>query len=107
MNTKLSDCFSPDDPDLAEIFYECLMGFREPECCLSWVEEIFVPGHPCHDTYHQMNLAYGRLLARLNETDEDHDAEDMINALLEHGKILALEMFRHGRTYQKIVDSEQ
>ena len=107
MNTKLSDCFTPEVPDIAEVVYECLMGFREPECCLSWVEEIFVPGHPCHEEYDQMRLAYDRLLERLQETDEDHDAEEMINALLKHGKIIALEMFRCGRTYQKQLDSAE
>ena len=91
-------------PDIAETVYDSLLGQLIPGCALPWVENIFVPGHPCYEEYCSMNHAYERLLNRLKETDEDRDAEDMINALLAHGKVAALEMFRYGRVYQKILD---
>ena len=77
-----------------------------PEYALPWVEPVFVPGHPCYEKYCTMQRAYDRLLKRLGKTEEDQDAEDMINALLEHGKIIALAMFRYGREYQKMQNAE-
>ena len=93
-------------PKIAETVYESLLGLLIPDCALPWVEDIFVPGHPCHASYERMLEAYGRLRDRLGVTDEDKDAEEMIDELLRYSKIIALEMFRYGRAYQKILDSE-
>ena len=93
-------------PDIAETVYDSLLGQLVTGYALPCVENIFVPGHPCYEEYCRMRRAYERLLLRLQETDEDPDAEDMIDALLRHGKIAAIEMFRYGREYQKRLDSE-
>ena len=92
-------------PDIAETVYESLMGQLVPGCALPWVEAVFVPRHPCYEEYCRMHLAYDRLRKRLGETEEDRDAEAMIDALLCHGKIAAMEMFRYGREYQKMLDN--
>ena len=89
-------------PDIAETVYESVLGLLIPACALPWVEPIFVPGHPCYEEYRRMELAYSRLRSRLDASDEDKDAEEMIDALLSYGKILALEMFRQGREYEKM-----
>lgn len=92
-------------PDLAETVYESLLGLLLPDCALPWVENIFVPGQPCYESYETMRTAYSRLLLRLEEIDEDPDAEEIIDALLTYSKIIGLEMFRYGTAYQKILDS--
>lgn len=94
------------EPDIAETVYDSLHGFLLPSCQLSWAEPIFVPGHPCHNAYEQMLAAYNRLCLRLNTTGEDPDAEKMIDSLLKYSKLLSLEMFRCGRTFQKMLNSE-
>lgn len=94
------------DADIAEMVYDSLLGQLVPEYHLSWVENIFVPGHPCHDSYHQMRVAYSHLLERLKEEDEDDDAERMIMHLLEYSRTVAYEMFKYGRKYQKMQDAE-
>jgi len=91
------------EPDIAETVYDSLMGNLISACHLPWVETIFVPGHPCYEEYCEMHEAYARLRKRLRAGEEDRDAEAMIDALLEHGKILALEMFRYGMEYQKLL----
>ena len=98
--------FSGREPDLAETVYDSLHGFLIPACQLSWVEPIFVPGHPCHDAYEQMLAAYSRLRLRLDAPEDDPDAEEMIDSLLKYSKYIALEMFRYGRAYQKLLASE-
>ena len=94
------------ESELPEQVYDSLHGQMVPEYHLSWVENIFVPGHPCYESYHEMRCAYTHLLERLNEVDEDEDAETMINALLGYSKITALEMFKYGRKYQQMLDAE-
>ena len=94
------------EPGIAETVFYSLMDQLVPGAALPWVEAIFVPGHPCYEEYCTMQSAYDRLLQQLGKTEEDPDAEDMINALLEHGKIIALEMFRYGREYQKMQNAE-
>ena len=91
-------------PDIAETVYDSLTGNLIEGYCLPWVENIFVPGHPCHESYDRMWKAYRQLLNRLQEQDEDPDAEEMISGLLEHGKIIAMEMFRYGQEYQKMLN---
>ena len=107
METKQLHCCNRQIPNIAEQVYESLLGLLIEDCRLPWVENIFVPGHPCHEEYTNMRQAYDRLLTRLGETDEDPDAEEMINALLEYGKSIALEMFRCGREYQQRLDDTQ
>lgn len=93
-------------PDIAETVYESLLGQRIPGCQLPWVENIFIPGHPCYEAYEQMLSAYARLRLRLEGRDEDKDAEEMINSLLTYSKLAALEMFRYGQVYQKKLNQE-
>jgi hypothetical protein len=93
-------------PDIAETVYDALHDFLIPACQPDWVKPIFIPGHPCHDAYAQMLTAYGRLRDRLDATDADTDAEEMIDSLLTYSKLLGLEMFRYGQLYQKILDNK-
>lgn len=80
---------------------ESLTGVLLPEYRLPWVENIFVPGHPCYEAYRNMHAAYSRLRIRMNVEDEDPDAELMINALLDYCDIIALKMFEYGRLYEQ------
>lgn len=88
--------------ELSEEVYETLLNLRETEFCVPWVEPIFFQGHPCFQEYCDMQKAYERLCSRLGITEEDPDAEEMIDHLLKHGKLLAMEMFQYGRLYQKL-----
>ena len=90
--------------DIAEWVYETLLNTLESEYCIPWVEPIFIPGHPCYEAYCDTHRAYEQLRMRLGVADEDADVEKIIDSLLEHGKILALEMFRYGMQYQKMQD---
>lgn len=90
-----------ENADIASFVYESLLGDLVPECALDWVEDIFVPGHPCFDSYSQMREAYLRACVRLGSREEDPDLEIMVNAMLDHCRIVALEMFRYGRIYQQ------
>lgn len=92
---------------IEEQVYETLLNTLLKEYRLSWVEPIFVPGHPCFETYRDMHIAYERLRERLGENNEILEAEEMIDHLLEHGKLLALEMFRYGMRYQKMQDGKK
>ena len=94
-----------EEPDIAETVYESLLGQLIPEFQLPWVENIFVPGHSCYEEYSRMWCAYEHLRDRLGVVDEDKDAEIMIQSLLSYGEIIAMEMFRYGREYQKKIDS--
>lgn len=80
---------------------ESLTGVLLPEYSLPWVENIFVPGHPCYEAYHNMHVAYDRLKEKLDVVDEDPDAEIMINSLLDYCDIIALKMFEYGRIYEQ------
>ena len=91
--------------NIEERVYETLLNAVEDEYRLPWVTPVFVPGHPCFDAYCDMQAAYDRLQQMLNITEEDAAVEEIINSLLMHGKILALEMFRYGRIYQQTQDN--
>ena len=93
----------PYPENIEEYVYESLSGNLIPECRLPWVTDIFVPGHPCYEEYAHMHEAYAQLRNRLGVSDEDEDVEHIINALLSHGKILAMEMFRYGRLYEHML----
>ena len=93
--------------DIGEQIYETLLNVREAECGIPWVEPIFVSGNPCFEVFCDMHRAYARLRERLGVGDEDPDAEEMIDKLLKHGKLLAMEMFRYGRMYQKVQSEEK
>lgn len=90
-----------ENSQIASLVYESLLGDLVPEYALDWVEDIFVPGHPCYDSYNQMREAYLRACARLGSREEDPDLELVVNALLDYSRIVALEMFRYGRIYQQ------
>lgn len=94
------------DTELCEQVYESLMGLLRPEYCLNWVETIVVPGQPCYEEYARMRKAYARLCQRLGVQDEDADVEIIVDALLNYGRISALEMFKYGRKSQKMLDTE-
>lgn len=86
--------------DIETLVYESLTGELLPEYALDWVEDIFVPGHPCYEEYRIMREAYQRVCIRLGNGEEDQDLEIMVNALLSHCRIIAAEMFRYGREYR-------
>lgn len=93
-----------DNAEISEIerlVYDILLDTVQEEYRIPWVTPIFVPGHLCFDAYCDMQAAYERLRQRLGAADEDPDVEMIIDCLLKHGKILALEMFRCGRIYQQ------
>lgn len=92
--------------DMAERVYETLLCVLEKQYYVPWAEPVFVPGNPCFESYCDMHKAYERLLRRLGAVDEDPDAEEMIDCLLEHGRLLAMEMFRCGMIYQKMQKEE-
>lgn len=83
---------------IAQAVFDRLMDLFSDENLLREVEPIFVPGHPCYEEYVRMRDAYGRICRRLG-SEEDPDCEIMIDALLRHGNLLALEMFRYGAKY--------
>jgi hypothetical protein len=53
-----------------------------------------------------MLAAYARLRLRLGAGDEDPDGEIMIDSLLKYSRHIALEMFRCGQQYQKMLDEK-
>ena len=89
--------YFPYEAPIEEQVYDSLMGFLIPECTLDWVENIFVPGQPCYESYHKMSVAYDRLLDRLGLVDEDRDAEVMVSSLIEHARIIGYKMFEYGK----------
>ena len=93
--------------DIAETVYDALHDHLIPACQPDWVTPIFHPEHPCYDAYEEMLAAYARLRLRLGAGDEDPDAEAMIGSLLNYSKLMALEMFRCGRTFQKKLDENR
>lgn len=106
METIHTNAYEKNCQDITETVYDSLCGQLIPEYHLPWVEDIFVPGHPCYENYAQMRRAYEHLLERLNEVDEDQDAENMINHLMAYGRIIAMEMFKYGRKYQQMLDAQ-
>ena len=90
-------------PDIAETVYDSLHGFLIPACSLPWVAPVFQPGHPSHDSYEQMLQIKDRLADLL---DEDTQLEALIDCALAYSKSIALEMFRCGQHYQKMLDEK-
>ena len=86
-------------PDIAETVYDSLHGFLIPACSLPWVEPVFQPGHPSHDSYEQMLQIKDRLA-------KDADLDALIDCALTYSKSIALEMFRCGQQYQKMLDEK-
>ena len=93
-------------PEIAETVYDSLHGFLLPACSLPWVEPVFQPGHPAHDNYEQMLDLKTRIAKRLGTYDEDPELESLVDFALAYAKSIALEMFRHGQNYQKILDDK-
>lgn len=93
-------------PEIAETVYDSLHGFLHPACSLPWVEMVFQPGHPSHDNYEQMLLLKERIAMRLGHGAEDSELEKMTDCSLAYAKAIALEMFRYGQIYQKMLDHE-
>jgi len=89
--------------EVQELVYSSLLDELAPEYKLPWVQPIFIPGHPCYEEYEYMHEVYAHLRERFGIEEEDEDAESMIDALLAHGKILALEMFHYGRAYERML----
>ena len=98
---------SAGEDETKVLFYETLLNTLESECSIPWVEPIFVPRHPCFENYRDMSNAYERLRLRSGVTDEILEVEEMIDHLLEHGRLLAMEMFRCGMRYQKMQDEKK
>ena len=86
-------------PDIAETVYDSLHGFLIPACSLPWVEPVFQPGHSSHDSYEQMLQIKDRLA-------EDADLDALVDCALAYSKSIALEMFRCGQQYQKMLDEK-
>lgn len=91
---------------IEERVYETLLNVLRPKYRLPWVEPIFVPGKPCYEAYSRMHDAYERLRDRLGVVDEDGDVEEIIDCMMEYGRLLAMAMFRYGRTYQQMRGTE-
>ena len=86
-------------PDIAKTVYDSLHGFLIPACSLPWVEPVFRPGHPSHDSYEQMLQIKDRLA-------EDADLDALVDHVLAYSKSIALEMFRCGQQYQKMLEEK-
>lgn len=84
---------------IAEAVYERLLDQYREGTILPDVIPVFVPGHPCYEAYIRMQEASERIRHRLGAEGEDPDLEIVIDALLQHGRILAMEMFRYGVIY--------
>ena len=82
--------------DFINDVYETLQDNLTPETCVPGVKNLFLDGSPCDRAYSQMHHAYMRLLARLNETDEDPDVEIIIGSFLTISRLLGEEMYRCG-----------
>ena len=89
--------------EIQELVYSSLLDELVPEYQLPWVQPIFIPRHPCYEEYAKMHEVYMHLRERLGVEEEDEEVERIIDALLAHGKILALEMFRYGRMYERML----
>jgi len=93
-------------PDIAETVYDSLHGFLLPACSLPWVEMVFQPGHPSHDNYEQMLDLKEQIAAYPGNCGEDRMLDALIDCTLTYSKAIALEMFRYGQKYQKMLDAE-
>ena len=96
----------PDETDIAQWVFDSLMGHLIPECRLSWVGNIFVPGSACYAQYSRMYDAYDDFLNRSRNEAMNEDVETIIDALLDYGRIGAMEMFAYGRKYQRMQDGD-
>ena len=92
-------------PDITETVYDSLHGFLIPACSLPWVKMIFQPGHPAHDNYEQMLRLKEQIAAHPENRETDRELEAMIDCALAYSKAVALEMFRCGQQYQKMLDN--
>ena len=91
--------------EMAEAVFETIHGFRNPGYQVSWAEDIFVPGHPCHEQYCKACDSRDRILKRLGVAGEDRDLVELMDHMMAYGKLLALEMFRCGRYCQQMIGS--
>ena len=94
-------------PDIAETVYDSLHGFLIPACCLPWVENIFLPGHPAYEAYDEMCSIRDHICKRLNSGQEDRELVEMVDCMMAYSKIIALEMFNYGCSFQKMVDDNK
>lgn len=101
----LADLATEQEP-IEEKVLMTLTGDLKAKYRLPWVEPIFVPGKPCYEAYSRMHDAYERLRDRLGVVDEDGDVEEIIDCMMEYGRLLAMAMFRYGRTYQQMRGTE-
>ncbi len=83
-----------------EQVYKTITGALLEEYRVPGAEDLFAPGRPCCTYYSEMLEAYERLRDRLCVTDEDPDAEIMINALLAICREVGFEMYRCGALFR-------
>ncbi len=76
--------------------YETMLGLREPEAQVPWVENAFEEGGICAREYEDMRAAYGRICERLGAAEEDPDLEAMVTALERIQKELCRRMLQLG-----------
>ena len=93
------------EQEMAEAVFDTIHGFLMPDQQVCWAEDIFVPGHPCHEEYRKALEVCLRLQERLDITGEDRDLVELMDHMAAYGKQLSLEMFRHGMEYQKRRDT--
>ena len=93
--------------EIKEMVYDSLLNTLHEDYRLPWVKPVFVEGHRCYEEYENAQEVYDRLRIRLGIEDEDKDIEEMIDALLAHGKILAEEMFDYGRIYEHMLYTKE
>ena len=89
------------EAEAAETAFESIHGFLIPECQPVWAEDIFLPGHPCYESYLEAQNICIRLQERLGAIGEDPDLAALMDHMAAYGKQLALEMFFCGIRYQK------
>lgn len=88
--------------EFSEQVYCCLLGVVREDCRIQDVENLFAPGKLCMERYGNMRDAYDRLCQRLGETDEDKDAEQMLQALLDIQRELCLRMYHYGQLFGRL-----
>ena len=95
-----------DEADISQWVFDSLMGHLIPEYRLSWVGNIFVPESAGYAQYSRMYDAYDDFLGRSASEAMNEDVETIIDALLDYGRIAAMEMFAYGRKYQRMQDGD-
>ncbi len=73
--------------------YETMLGLREPEACVPGIEDAFKEGSLCASAYDEMRQCYRRLCARLGDSEEDRDLDQMVACLEGIQKELCRRMF--------------